>query len=360
MVPPWAWAQQFKRPTYYPGGDLPTALVKADLNNDGSLDLAVGDYGSGVIMTLLGRGDGTFQNGPSFSISPYSVIGLAVGDLDGDHVLDLAVVENAGPANGKLGIFLGNGNGSFRKGPEYALGYDPKSVTTADFNGDGRLDLAVTNRGVNGKGSVMVLFGRGDGTFMKPVVYPLSAYPESVAAADLNGDGRPDLAVAEYQAGVAVLLNRGGGKFSKPVVYRVQPAAVFDAVISDVNHDGNPDLVVATFEAVGVLLGKGGGKFGKAALYSTKSITRGADPDAVVVADFNGDGNLDIAAVLGQGNSGLFYGKGDGTFKPVVQIKLDNGGGDALVAGEFDKDGPPDLAITNQQTSQIAVLLNAK
>jgi VCBS repeat protein len=352
-----ALAGQFKMPVYYPGGDLPTALVTADFNNDGSLDMAVGDYGSGVVMTLLGRGDGTFRKGPSFSISPYSVIGLAVGDFDDDHVLDLAVVENVGPANGKLGIFLGNGDGSFRKGAEYQLGYDPASVAAADFNGDAQLDLAVTNRGVNGKGSVMLLFGKGDGTFGKTVIYPLSAYPESVAATDLNGDGRPDLAVAEYDAGVAILLNRGGGKFGKPTVYRVQPAAVFDAVIADVNHDNHPDLVVTTLEAVGVLLGIGGGKFGKVALYSTKSIAQDS-PDAVVVADFNGDGYPDIATVLGQGNAGLFYGNGNGTFKPVVQIKLRDGGGSALVAGEFDKDRPSDLAITNQQTSQIAVLLN--
>jgi FG-GAP-like repeat len=355
-----AGAGQFKKAVYYPGGALPTALVTADLNNDGSLDLAVGDYGSGVVMTLLGRGDGTFHKGPSFSISPNSVIGLAAGDFDGDHLLDLAVVENIGPADGKLGIFLGKGDGSFRKGAEYKLGYDPASVAAADFNGDGHLDLAVTNRGLNGKGSVMVLFGKGDGTFRKPVVYPLSAYPESVAAGDLNGDGHPDLAVAEYEEGVAILLNKGKGNFGKPVAYGVFPAAVFDAVIADVNHDNHPDLLVTTFEAVGVLLDVGGGKFGKATLYSTKSISQESSPDAVAVADFNGDGNPDIATVPGQGNAGLFYGKSDGTFKPVVPIKLKDGGGSALVAGEFDKDRPPDLAITNQQTSQIAVLLNTK
>jgi hypothetical protein len=111
VIPQTVLAGQFKRPVYYPGGALPAALVTADLDNDGSLDLAVGDYGSGVVMTLLGRGDGTFHGGPSFSISPYSVIGLAVADLDGDHILDLVIVENIGPADGKLGIFLVNGNG---------------------------------------------------------------------------------------------------------------------------------------------------------------------------------------------------------------------------------------------------------
>jgi len=302
---------------------------------------------------------GTFHKGPSFSVYPYSVIGLAVGDLNGDHVPDLAVVENIGPANGKLGIFLGNGDGSFQKSAEYDLGYEPVSAAVADFDGDGHLDVAVTNEGVNGKGSVMVFFGNGNGTFRGPTIYKLPFYPYSVAAGDLNGDGRPDLAVAEYNAGVAVLLNQGGGKFGKSVLYPVNPVDVTDVVIADLNHDNHPDLVVATFEAVGVLLGTGGGRFGKAVLYSTTSISSG-NPYAVVVADFNLDGNPDIATVLFQGPSGLLYGRGNGSFKRVVPINMKNGGGQGIATGDFNKDGAPDLAIDDQDIGQIAVFLNAQ
>jgi len=354
-----ALAGQFKRPVYYAAPGLPWALVTSDFNRDGNLDLAVADFGNQFVGTLLGKGDGSFRHGHSFSISPYSPVALAVGDFDGDGTPDLAVVEYNGPTDGKLGIFLGNGDGAFHKSAEYSLGYEPLSAAVADFNGDGHLDVAVTNEGVNGKGSVMVFFGNGDGTFQKPTIYNLSAYPDSVAAGDLNGDGRPDLAVAEADVGVAILLNKGDGKFGKPVVYPVRPASVANVVIAEVNHDSYPDLVVATFQAVGVLLGKGGGKFGRAAIYSTSSITQESSPAAVIVADFNADGNPDIAAVLFEADSALLYGKGNGTFKPVVPVKLRNPGGTALVAADFNGDHAPDLAIV-ENFGYVAVLLNSQ
>jgi len=360
VLPQAALAGQFKKPVYYEVGGLPYSIVTADFNHDNNLDLAVADYGTLSVSTLLGKGDGTFRKGPSFStVYPYSPVGLAVGDFDGDQTPDLAVVETSGPANGKLGIFLGNGDGTFHQSAEYPIGFEPLSAAVADFDGDGHLDVVVANQGVNGNGSVMVFFGNGDGTFQKPTIYNLAAYPTSVAAGDLNNDGRPDLAVAEYNAGVAVLLNKGGGKFGKAVVYPVSPATVTGVVIAELNHDNHPDLVVATFEAVGVLLGKGGGKFGKAVLYSTISIPQGS-PYAVVVADFNLDGKPDIFTVLEQGPSGLFYGKGDGTFRSVVPIKMRDPGGRSVVAADFNKDGAPDLAIPNFYTSQAVVLLNAK
>jgi hypothetical protein len=360
MLPQTALAGQFKKPVYYSAPGLPVALVTADFDHDGNLDLAVADFGNEVVEILLGRGDGSFRKGQSISITyPYSPTGMAVGDFDGDRILDLVVVEDNGPANGKLGVFLGNGDGTFRAGVEYHIGFEPLSASVADFNGDGRLDVVVTNRGLNGNGSVMVFFGNGDGTFRGPTMYKMTSYPYSVAVGDLNGDGVPDLAVAEYSAGVAVLLNKGGGKFGKPVVYPVYPAAVTDVVITDLNHDGNSDLVVATFDAVGVLLGKGGGKFRKAALYSTLSISSGS-PQAVVVADFNLDGKPDIATVLDEGPSGLLYGNGDGTFKPVIPIKLGNHRvGENLTAGDFNNDDAADLAILDGY-GYVGIFINSQ
>ena len=109
MLPQTALAGQFKKPVYYSAPGLPWAVVTADFNGDNNLDLAVADFGNQFVGTLLGKGNGSFRKGPSFSVSPYSPVALAVGDFDGDQIPDLAVVEYNGPADGKLGIVLGNG-----------------------------------------------------------------------------------------------------------------------------------------------------------------------------------------------------------------------------------------------------------
>jgi FG-GAP-like repeat len=357
---PGATADQFKLPAYYhvgPRNCVPVAVVTGDFNGDKVPDLAVADFYTGVIKVLLGKGDGTFTFGQSISVHSF-VSNLAVGDFNGDHKLDIAAVEYDSTATNALVIFLGNGDGTFRQGAAYALGVEALSAAVADFNGDGHLDAAVTNEGVNGKGSVMVFFGKGDGTFDPPTTYDLPNYPYSVAAGDLNGDGHPDLAVAEYNAGVAVLLNKGDGKFGKPTLYPVRPVGLTDVVIADLN--GHPDLVVATFQAVGVVLGTGDGKFGKATLYSTSSITTEFNPYALVVADFNLDGNPDIATVLEGGNSALFYGKGAGKFGKAIPIRLRNGGGEGIASGYFDHGQAPDLAVVLTQVGQISVLLNTQ
>jgi hypothetical protein len=358
MMPQTALAGQFKKPVYYSAAGLPVAIVTVAFDGGTDLDLAVADFGDGGVRTLLGNGDGTFRHGPTFSTAPYAPAGLAAGDFDGDGIPDLAVVEYYGTAKGRLGIFLGKGGGTFHRSAEYEVGFEPLSAAVADFNGDGHLDVAVTNEGVNGKGSVMVFFGNGDGTFQKPTIYNLSAYPYNVAAGDLNGDGRPDLVVAEYNPGVAVLLNKGGGKFGRPTVYSVPATTVTDVVIAELNHDRTPDLVVTAFQAVGVLLGTGDGKFGKAVVYSTASISREFNPYAVVVADFNLDGNPDLATVLEGGNSALFYGKGNGTFGTAIPIKLKEGGGEGIATGDFGNNNAPDVAIV-LEVGRVAVLLNS-
>jgi hypothetical protein len=357
ILPQTALAGQFKKPVYYPLNDVPYGVVTADFNNDGNLDLAVASYSPGEVGILLGKGDGTFHSPHYFSAG--GAVALAVGDFNGDHNQDLAVVEYGGTGYGGLEIFLGDGHGNFTKSAGYQVGIEPLSAAVADFDGDGHLDVAVTNEGSNGNGSVMLFFGNGSGAFRGPTTYQLPFYPDSVAAGDLNGDGRPDLAVAEYNAGVAVLLNKGGGKFGKPVLYPVSPAAVTSVVIAELNHDNHPDLVVATFKAVGVLLGRGGGKFGKTTLYPTSSITNEYNPWAVVVADFNLDGNPDIATVLEGGSSALFYGKGKGRFGSAVPIRLRKGGGRGITAGDFRKDTAPDLAI-GVSAIGVAILLNVR
>jgi FG-GAP-like repeat/FG-GAP repeat len=360
---PCAAARQFKKAVYYRlNSALPYQVISADFNNDGNLDLAVATF-DGKVAVLLGKGNGQFHAPLYFSAG--SAVALAAGDFNGDGNLDLAVVEYGGTGDSYLGIFLGDGHGNFRNKATYELGIESLSVAVADFNGDGHLDLAVLNElgyGKNGKsGSVMVFFGKGDGTFDKPVIYELPNYPYSVAAGDLNGDHYPDLVVAEAGGGVAVLMNNGHGKFRHTGTY---PAGTYPAgvTIADLTHRGTPDLVIASGQAVAVLLGNGDGTFEKAVVYSTSELGT-ANVYATVVADFNLDGIPDIACVFGSGYpdhlGALFYGKGGGTFQSPVPFQGEEGGsGYSLATGDFNMDGAPDLAVSDFGNGGAAVLLN--
>ena len=355
-----ALAGQFKPPVYYKVGTLPYSIVTADFNHDGNLDLAVSDLGSNQISILLGRGDGTFHTARTFSVP--SCAGLAVGDFNGDGIPDLAVVEYANYGTGALGIYLGNGDGTFRTGDSYRLGPGTVWLAAADFNGDGYLDVAVANSGSDDHGtdgSVMVLFGKGNGTLGKPSTYKLTGGPFAIAAGDLNGDGHPDIAVTTNAGFVAILMNTGNGKFkhTKTYVAGGEPAGVAIAALGR-DGKGHQDLVVSCVQGVGVLLGNGDGTFGKETIYSTSGI--GQAPSNAVVADFNGDGNPDIADVLFEGNSGLLYGKGDGTFKAAIPIRIHVGGGTSLTTGDFNNDQAPDLAIIVSQVNKVVVFLNTR
>ena len=175
-------AAQFEKPTLYPVGVEPQVVLAADFNNDGKLDLVTADFTSEDVSILLGNGDGTFQMARHFS-TQYGPSALAVGDFNGDGNLDLAVTEYI-TNHSELAIFLGNGDGTFVAGPVYTTVSYPYSVTVADFNHDGHLDLAVSNDGDN---TIAVFLGQGNGEFKLAHTYHVPE-PERVLAVDLNGD----------------------------------------------------------------------------------------------------------------------------------------------------------------------------
>jgi len=358
---PSAAAGQFKKPVYYELNDVPYQIISADFNHDGALDLAVAEFVFGRVGILLGKGNGTFDSARYFSV--LGAIGLAAGDFNGDHNLDLAVTESGGTGSGALAMYLGDGRGNFLKSATYKMGVGPLSAAVADFDGDGYLDVAVSIQGAKGNGSVTVLFGEGNGKFGRRAVYPLGGVPAVVATADLNGDHHPDLVVGQNGVGsVSVLINDGHGKFKKPQTYGVGPGANGIA-IADLRNDGILDLAVtATPNTVAVLLGNGDGTFGTATRYSVRSATNGY-PIGVVSADFNRDGKFDLAVECYSGPSALFYGNGNGTFQTPVPIKTRIGGGNSLAVGDFNNDGFPDLAmdaIGTRRRVSIAVLINAQ
>src|SRR5216683_919709 len=229
----------------------------------------------------------TYVANPGPSPSSFSV---AVGDFNGDGRPDLAAV-NSLPS---LIVLLGNGDGTFQEvANNYAVGDNPRFVTVGDFNGDGKPDLVVANSGGIFGGGLIVLLGNGDGTFQAAVHYAAGAEPISVAVGDFNGDGKPDLAVANvgYSSGffdrgtnINVLLGNGDGTFQAAANYTAGSGPQSVAV-GDFNGDGKPDLAVANSLSndVSVLLGNGDGAFQPAVNYAA-----GSGPAFVAVGDFNG------------------------------------------------------------------------
>jgi len=382
----------------FPVGAAPLWIARGDFNGDGISDLAVVNESSNTVSVLLGRPDGTFASQVSYDtgVGPLSIV---TGDFTGDGNLDL-VVTNADCTsqvppqppicNGTtFSILLGNGDGTFRSHIDYSSGNQPSSVAAADFNGDGKLDLAISSN----QGGVSILLGNGDGTFQAPVEYSASSSQSlitDVIVADFNGDGKLDLAVGGGE--VSVLLGNGNGTFQAPLnspgssplaaadfngdgkldlfaggnvllgngngtftLYATYPTATA-AAAADLNGDGKPDLVVTqgnssgnsfSIYSVSVLLGNGDGTFQPAALYGTAIY-----PGYVLIADFNGDGKLDLA-VADTGSDffpystpaavSILLGFGDGTF--VGQTDYSSSWIPyQVVSADFNGDGKPDIA----------------
>jgi hypothetical protein len=294
------------RPPWATGlSPLMVFIATGDFDNSGKLGLAVANLGENNVPILLGNGDGTFTIPTSFVFSSGLYANtLAVGDFLGNGNLDLAVANS--PNGLPIDIVLGCGDGAFNQGPLSANGNVAGAYMPAvgDFNGDGKLDIAVTGGGYGFSiGHVVtILLGNGDGTFRlaQNSTFPTGSNPWAIVAADFNGDGKLDLAVANQDDGtLTILLGNGDGTFTpatgSPVAVGSGPYALAAA---DLNSDGKLDLVVANQNdtTVTVLLGNGDGTFTPAA---GSPIAVGGAPNSVAVGDFNSSGRLGIAVAVG-------------------------------------------------------------
>jgi hypothetical protein len=326
----------FRRPMSYAGG----AVLAGDFNNDGKLDLVTHSD------VLLGNGDGTFQTPLPY---PGGGTGAVAGDFDGDGRLDL-VVSLADPFGSQwtLSVLLGNGDGTFRLKSVDSTGIPLQFLTTSDFNGDGHLDLAATWAGFGGSdGTISVLSGNGDGTFRPQVTYP-GTDPVSLAIADFNGDGDPDVAAPNSfflnfgPSTVDVLLGDPGGTFRQPGINSVGPGA-YDVTAGDFNGDGHVDLATSNGFAgsVSVLMGKGDGAFEPPVTFDVGS---SGSPKA---GDFNADGRTDLV-FMGGGGVSVMLGDGDGTFQPPHGYPAGPGPFASDLADDFNGDGRPDFALATQ------------
>jgi hypothetical protein len=342
----------FQAAVNYPAGFYTNGVVAGDFNSDSKADLAV--FSNSDLTILLGNGDGTFQTNFIYGYGGY-VASAAVGDFNGDGKADMAVLDSG---NGLVSILLGNGNGTFQDPVGYPVGTNATSAIVADFNGDGIADLAVAN-GTNGTVSILLGNGDGDGTLQPAVDYPVAAGAAVMAAADFNGDGKTDLAVAAQGGSVCVLLGNGDGTLKAPVTYPISGSFVGPVGVGDFNGDGKLDLVVGLFPTgLLVYLGNGDGSF-----QTPRAVGSQDYSGSLVVGDFNGDGRLDIAvsdsqvSVSHAGAVTLLLGNGDGTFQPPVDYRVASQQTAGLAIGDFNGDGRTDLAVTTLFDQTVGILL---
>ena len=328
------------------------SVVVADVNGDGKPDVLGIAPGTGV-QVLLGKGNGTFAPGLTYPVLTNSFNVLAVEDFNGDGKLDIVLVaESDGNSPGPVGVLLGNGDGTFRAAIISTGVTSPFAVVAKDFNGDGKLDLAVSD---STSSETFILLGNGDGTFQTPAS-PLPA-SGNLAAVDLNGDGKPDLVVVAVVS-VETFLGKGDGSFTAKGSY-LQNAVVSNymmqgsesSAIADFNADGKLD--VATFNTM--LFGKGDGT-----LQGNPALSLGASTFGPAVSgDFNRDGALDIAVTSGtyQNNLDILLNDGTGTFSLSHTYTLTLPF-DAIATADLNGDGKLDLVFTTHDPTTQAWILN--
>jgi len=318
-------------------------LVAADFDEDGSIDLLVSEVDAPHLQYFRGNGRGGFANGTH--VGSDALRSMLVADLNEDGHADVAGAST----DAGVRILIGDGHGGFAGG-NVILGGSPLGIATSDFNADGHVDVAAAV----GSFGVRLLFGDGDGNF---AVASLGVGPggaTSVAAADVDEDGDPDLLVthASPESGLSILSGDGMGGFGSPV--RIAPT-IRPTVVIPADFDGDGHLDLATTDAqplhantVCILLSDGAGGFGPPTSYLA-----GTDTRDVVPTDFDGDGRLDLAVVLDVGFS-ILPGRAGGGFDPLIPFGVGRFCRHGVVA-DFDRDGLPDLAVDDERTTYVMV-----
>ena len=339
-------------------------IASSDFNLDGVPDLVVTANQSATI--LLGQGDGQFQASLELDLT-YIPSDIAIADFDGNGTADLAWSYDAQAAV-NLEVFLGTGIDTelFEPSIRYVTGGDrSESLVASDINQDGVLDLLVSNRGSN---DISVMPGHGNGTFMVGPNVPAYLGPRSIATSDFNQDGKPDFAtICGDSDEIVVVLGDNTENFSLLSLdagdSEPTSEAKPDSVVSgDFNNDGFLDLVTVNAApgtlptTISILINKRNEEF-----YPQTTIGQfdeGASLTSAQTADFNSDGNLDVAAIIRTENIvRVMLGRGDGSFDPAVEFEIDGDQPLSLVAKDLNGDSIPDIATANVSSDDVSFLL---
>jgi hypothetical protein len=313
-----------------------SAYAVADFNGDGKLDIAETDFFGDSVVVLLNDGSGGMVVSKPYhlEVQPSAVV---AADFNGDGRPDLAVTFTQ---NNNVSVLLNTGGGVFGSANYFGVGTGPQSISVGDFNGDAKPDLAIASGGQNGNGGVSVLLGDGSGSFSlasgSPIILGIQA--SELAIADFNSDGKRDLAVESFSNGAVLLIGDGTGRFAAPV--KISDRSGGSIATADLNGDGKSDVALGTLFGLVIHLGDGTGGFGAPLITPHES---GATIAAVFIADIDGDGKLDVAASASPPGGVTFF-KGDGTGAVTTTPNYLTGKTLFEIApGDFDGDGDLDI-----------------